>query len=323
LLCQVLILVFVGWLALGPEARAACPSTPVNWAAQDCAVDGVPVCTATGDTWECDVSSSGSDAEVNTVGTGGKLYSFGTHDGELFCCESPGNVDFELVETYGSEHDDLLTFIFAPASLELAEFTGVVMVATIYGGDGNDTIKGSNRDSPAYYFETLRGQDGIDNIQGNGGNDYLYGGQAGDICDGGPGDDTIYGEGGNDTLDGNSGSDHIYGGNDNDTIRGGPGNDFLYGEAGDDRIGGGDDNDTIDGGTGGDVMCGDAESGGDGDQIFDGTETSAVTPKNLIWGANSVDELYCYATNTETDASSDDVLASCNPVLTSKPGQCP
>lgn len=283
------------------------------------------VCFVDGLTWECDVSASTSEAEVNTVGNGGKLTSFGTYKGELFCCESPENVDFEHVDTYGSGNDDLLTFLFAPGSMELSEFSSTVMVATIYGGAGNDTILGSNRDSAAYYFENLRGQDGLDNIQGNGGNDYIYGGEASDTIDGGPGVDYIYGEGGNDTIDGNSGDDTIYGGTHDDTIRGGAGDDDLFGDAGNDRIGGGDGNDEIDGGVGGDVLCGDGESGGDGDRIYDGYETGTTSPKNLIWSANYPDEVTCDAANTETDALATEVVGrdNCNAVLTTKPGQCP
>ncbi len=320
-LCHVLTTAIVGGLVASADAHAGCPSTPVNWAAHDCEVDSVPVCVASGVTWECEVSSSSSEAEVTTIMELPTLYSFGTHDGELFCCASPDNFGAEIVITRGSAHDDLLSFLFAAASQELRELSGSAMTATIYGGAGADTILGSNRDS-SKYRETLRGQDDPDNIQANDGDDYLYGGLAGDVCDGGPGDDFIYGEEGGDTLEGNAGKDTIEGGPGNDTIRGGDGDDELYGGAGDDRVGGGVDNDVIDGGTGGDVMCGDGESGGYGDAIHDGPTSGTVTPKNIIWGANSLDILYCTAANTETDMVSP-YTGPCNQVLTTKPGQCP
>ena len=320
-MCHFFLLILTLLFALGSEARAGCPSTPVNWAAADCAVGGVDVCEADGSTWTCDVSTSDSEAQVVTILEDFiSIVSWGTHDGELFCCISDENTSFTTVVTLGSEHDDVLAFSY-PGGLELREKSGTTMTATIYGGAGNDTIKGSNRDS-ASYSETLRGEAGIDDIQGNGGDDIIYGGDASDVLDGGPGEDTIYGDAGNDTIFGGPDNDTIEGGPGDDTIRGGDGDDDLEGNAGNDRISGGNGDDTIDGGEGGDVLCGDGESGGD--TITDGPEIVSVTPKNLIWGANSLDDITCNAPNTDTDPWSDDYTSSgCNAVLTEKPGQCP
>ncbi len=76
---------------------------------------------------------------------------------------------------------------------------------------------------------------GVDNPDGVGNYDHLYGGA---------GNDTIQGKGGDDYLEGNSGDDHLYGGDDNDTMLGGTGNDTLEGGKGNDRLEGGVGNDT-------------------------------------------------------------------------------
>jgi hypothetical protein len=75
---------------------------------------------------------------------------------------------------------------------------------------------------------------------GNGGNDYLQGGNKFDILDGGDGNDTLIGEGGNDWLFGNAG---------NDRLEGGAGNDSLFGGGGNDKLFGGDGNDFLDAGS--------------------------------------------------------------------------
>lgn len=101
---------------------------------------------------------------------------------------------------------------------------------TIYGGDGDDWLKGYAGD------DTIYGQGGEDTIYGyadsgspgsQSDNDTLYGGDADDSIYGGEGNDTLYGEGEHDAL---------YGGAGNDTLIGGVGHDFNSGGDGDDII---------------------------------------------------------------------------------------
>ncbi|MGW3572426.1 calcium-binding protein [Streptomyces sp. NPDC000941] len=135
--------------------------------------------------------------------------------------------------------------------------------SSIYGGPGDDVLKGSARD-------VLHGGDGADRLDGGGG---VWGmgpyGDAGDDtitncsmdCYGGPGNDSMsggvadtennmYGEDGNDVIHGLSDADHIYGGRGNDTLYGEEGDDTIYGNSGNDTIYGGKGTDTLSGGPG-------------------------------------------------------------------------
>ncbi|MER7787833.1 calcium-binding protein [Streptomyces sp. NPDC097640] len=135
--------------------------------------------------------------------------------------------------------------------------------SSIYGGAGDDVIKGSARD-------VLHGGDGDDRLDGGGGV-WSVGpyGDAGDDtitncamdCYGGPGNDSMsggtndtennmYGEDGNDVIHGLSDADHIYGGRGNDILYGEEGNDTIYGNSGNDTLYGGPGTDTLSGGPG-------------------------------------------------------------------------
>lgn len=85
-------------------------------------------------------------------------------------------------------------------------FSGTVNRIEFRGGSGDDTFV-----NDAYIPVTA---------YGNGGDDYLEGGNRNDILYGGDGDDTLVGYGGNDRL---------YGGNGDDILKGMSGNDSLYG----------------------------------------------------------------------------------------------
>jgi Ca2+-binding RTX toxin-like protein len=314
------------------RAWADCPTSPVNWDAADCNVGGTPVCAGTDlggglYRWDCDVSDSDEAAEVTTVSDydGNQIASWGEKDGEEFCCPMNNGIVI-VVNTFGSDHDDTLTHSFPAESAVLEEYVAYgayAMTATIWGGSGDDTIKGSPTDhvgggGSLRYTEILYGEDNADTIQGFGGQDLIYGGAKNDVIDGGTEADTIYGEDGNDTIDGGDHGDHIYGGVGDDTIRGGAGDDTIDGGDGEDRISGGGDDDTINGGPGGDIICGDAESSGD---YIDDGDDGIVTPMNQIWAANAADVVTCGASNTRVDLSSDS--DGCVVDLTAKPSYCP
>ncbi|MCW2308844.1 calcium-binding protein [Rhodobium gokarnense] len=114
----------------------------------------------------------------------------------------------------------------------------------VFGGDGNDTIIGSNYPSEA---DTLDGGAGNDSISGM------------------AGDDILWGSGGDDFLRGQLGDDSIHGGTENDTIHGGGGSDTIFG---------GDGNDVIEGG--GDIVDG-AQSLDDSDEIHGGAGDDTIT----------------------------------------------
>ena len=84
-------------------------------------------------------------------------------------------------------------------------------------------------------------------LNGENGNDSIYGGTNNDTINGGAGNDKIYAYNGNDL---------IYAGRENDTIHGGNGNDKIYAQYGKNKIYGEDGKDVIYGGTGADIIVG-------------------------------------------------------------------
>jgi Ca2+-binding RTX toxin-like protein len=113
---------------------------------------------------------------------------------------------------------------------------------TIIGGNGDDTIEGSEQD------DTIASQGGHDTVDGNGGDDLVFAGEGRDSVDGGDGDDEVMGEDNNDTVNGGAGFD---------TIRGQRGEDSLTGGADADQLQGQFSDDFLDGGDGGDFLIGD------------------------------------------------------------------
>jgi Ca2+-binding RTX toxin-like protein len=206
---------------------------------------------------------------------------------------------------------------------------------TIRGGGGNDVIFG---DSGQVLFSNatlalVDGADGTpavqgteagkrgdaDNLKGDDGDDFVFGGVGDDRIDGGEGRDFLFGETGKDTIKGGGGDDDLFGdgwwkqptppdpnhpyrpasGGDDDDMDGGPGNDRLWGGGGADTMKGGEGDDYLFGGPGNDTMYGDAAGetpqaghdriygeqdndlifGGNGNDILDGGQGD-----DIVWG---------------------------------------
>jgi Ca2+-binding RTX toxin-like protein len=195
----------------------------------------------------------------------------------------------------------------------------------LLGGNGNDTVYGSNADDAIFYnngvisggigsFDsieqfflgagndiidlTAHGAGGVDYVKdvyisGGDGNDKIIGGAGKDTIDGGNGDDLIFGWRGADTIDGGNGNDIIYGddlGNNgiagDDTLSGSAGNDILYGGARSDHLDGGNDNDILYGGLGGDVLL-----GGNGDDVLYGDDPG-TNGNDELHGGSGNDQLF-------------------------------
>ncbi len=111
-------------------------------------------------------------------------------------------------------------------------------------------------------------------VDGEGGNDTLWGADNRDDLRGGGNNDRVRGFGGDDILDGGAGADTVGGGDGDDEVSGGAGNDQLWGAAGDDTLSGGDSKDKLRGGDGDDELSGgkanDELSGGRGNDLIKG-----------------------------------------------------
>jgi len=117
-----------------------------------------------------------------------------------------------------------------------------------------------------------------DQIFGLGGNDRLFGGGGMDLLEGDIGNDRLYGGNGKDKLDGGIGNDWLFGGNQSDWLFGGLGKDFLWGESGDDDLNGGEGNDQLNGGSGDDIL--DGGLGNDHIRLGSGSDIVVLAPGN-------------------------------------------
>jgi VCBS repeat-containing protein len=146
------------------------------------------------------------------------------------------NIENNTAESYAIQSDDTILSRDFP-QVALTYLDGVSDV-TPYG----DTLSGSN----------IYGGNGDDTISGTNGNDVLEGGAGKDTINGFSGDDVLIGGAGDDTLDGGDGNDILIGGGGNDTLMGGSGDDILYAGPGNDTFEDTDGRGTFNGGTGAD-----------------------------------------------------------------------
>ena len=165
--------------------------------------------------------------------------------------------------------------------------------ASVFGGDGNDTLTGGGgRDTldGGNGLDSILGGNGDDSLRGGDGRDALDGGNGNDTLSGGDGKDTLLGQAGNDTFDGGSETDDLRGGSGNDTLQGGAGNDTVQGEDGNDSLFGGNDHDSLLGGNGNDTLNGEAGNdtvqGDDGDDLVLGSNGT-----NSLLGGNGNDHI--------------------------------
>lgn len=158
---------------------------------------------------------------------------------------------------------------------------------TVNAGNGNDVINFRK----SKYKNRLNGQNG---------NDTIYGGTNADTINGGNGNDKLYGYNGNDVIYGGAGNDQIWGGNGNDRLNANSGNNFLFGENGNDVIYGGTGNDFLSGGAGNDTIYGTAGlntiTGDDGDDTLYGGSGN-----DYLGGGAGNDIIYSQAGNNNID----------------------
>ena len=139
------------------------------------------------------------------------------HDGTARGGEAEGD-SFDITVKFG-DAEDMVQLLFIPD------------IENLHGSTLADILAGDLRDNT---------------INGDAGDDVLYGGPDGSL------------DGGDDLLVGGPGDDRLYGGIGNDTLQGGPG---------DDRLRGGPDDDMLDGGEGDDTFV--IAAGGGNDTVLD------------------------------------------------------
>jgi Ca2+-binding RTX toxin-like protein len=176
----------------------------------------------------------------------------------------PGSLEGNI---FLGEQNDRLSMTAAPPSHGRRVYA---IPQLVFGGPGDDTITlnatrtqhargGSDFTRRGLFLGTYA-------VQGDAGNDLIYGSPDDDIIEGGPGQDVLYGGAGNDV---------VAGGRDDDVLSGGPGNDFvlgsdldafnfgirqppdadvLLGDAGIDLLAGGPGGDRLSGGSGRDTL---------------------------------------------------------------------
>jgi Ca2+-binding RTX toxin-like protein len=154
----------------------------------------------------------------------------------------------------------------------------------LIGGSGDDTLYGESG------VDILLGGIGNDLVDGGDGLDILLGGKGNDTLRGGASANTVIRQ----YLNGEEGNDEIYGGSGTDLLIGEAGNDKLFGEAGDDFLSGGGGNNFLDGGTGNDDLSSelgnDTLMGGEGNDTLNGysaAKTDGTQFDRLTGGAGA------------------------------------
>ncbi|WP_342238053.1 calcium-binding protein [Inquilinus sp. OTU3971] len=115
---------------------------------------------------------------------------------------------------------------------------------TLLGGAGIDTIRYDGSQAVSINLVNARGANGdvisgVENVEGTGFDDSVYGSAASNTIGGADGGDYLLGGGGGDSLRGDAGGDYLGGEDGNDVLTGGDGDDALEGGAGADRLDGG------------------------------------------------------------------------------------
>jgi Ca2+-binding RTX toxin-like protein len=248
--------------------------------------------------WTADNSSEHGPIEIQVGGTGGTSALDGVHKLELnshaFNGETGTNArvyqDIEAIAAINYT----LTVNYAPRVDQVKDTDDFLAAGKgddlVWGGTGNDVIKGKKGD------DLLYGEAGDDVVCGGQGDDVVDGGAGNDLLRGGKGDDILNGGTGNDTLKGGQGGDFLNGGAGSDTLKGGKGEDYLNGGAG---------NDTLKGGQGADVFA--LALGGGFDTVLDYTDGQDKI--DLLGNAFGQLTITQVGVNTEIEMTDGTVLA--------------
>lgn len=143
--------------------------------------------------------------------------------------------------------------------------------------------------------DQLGGYGGADTIDGGAGGDDLHGMEGADLLAGGAGDDGLHGGPGDDGLSGDAGNDTLAGEGGDDSLAGGAGGDSLLGGQGDDRLDGGAGADSLLAGDGDDTLAGgpgaDVLVGGPGDDALADRDDTGQAVRDFLDGGAGSDTL--------------------------------
>jgi VCBS repeat-containing protein len=179
---------------------------------------------------DIDIGDGKTIVSVSATSLGGHVSIV---DGKLVYAADADGFDLLLP---GQHATDSFTYTMQDASGASSTATvqvtvnGIAPAAPILGGNGNDTLTGTNGNT------LISGGNGNDKVLGGSGADTIDGGNGNDTITAGDGIDLVTGGNGNDSIDGGAGKDILDGGLGNDTLIGGAGDDLLTGNLGDDRF---------------------------------------------------------------------------------------
>lgn len=234
-----------------------------------------------------------------------RLFSATLTGGILTITEGAGNDTTNIRYTMGAQNLTV-TENGVATSFNYGAITGIVVDL----GDGNDTFDGwTTITKPT----TIYGGAGNDTLRGSAGADEIHGGDGDDVLLGRMGADVFYGDAGTDTIDYSDRStgspaltitldgtndDGAAGEQDNvgtdiERVVGGVGNDYIVGNDANNLLNGGSGNDTIIGGLGDDTLIGavgaDDLDGGEGIDTADFTQFNSGVTISLDGVANDND----------------------------------
>lgn len=233
--------------------------------------------------------------------------------GTVFMTVTDLNIDFGTIASYALTGDSYAALSVAFAGNDAMVFSHVA--DEVAGYLGNDTMQGNGGDDTIFGGRSIADSlDSADSIQGNDGNDLIFGNYGNDTIWGdsetasaGDGADVIYGGRGEDEIRGGAGNDSLYGGggiahpaDEADFIVGGAGDDYILGNGGDDYIIGGAGNDTVWGGLGNDAFDIDHNSDVDTYGGINNGDYFIISPN--INGTNIVDFASLMARAIATDS---------------------
>lgn len=186
-------------------------------------------------------SGDGDDVIFDTSGTDKILFGAGIDAGDLTLTRMGSDLVIDIDNGVDVGQIVIADHFVSGRAIDSIDFNGS---STLDLTNINNWVLDGNGNAETLHGVRVNG--GPDDIiNGNGGNDYIYGHEGDDTLHGNDGADYINAGTGNDIVYGDDGNDRILAGSGDDTVYGGDGNDVIYGGFGDNVIHMGAGNDTV------------------------------------------------------------------------------